>query len=260
MPYWKERGVLMGNIYNKKIRQPLFTLVFILALWELIILTFDIPNYILPDPRSVILVLFERYEILLTHSLVTIIEICLGLVLGISLGLLFALLLLINRRIERWFLPIIIISQAIPFFAIAPILMLWLGYGMGSKVVMTAIIIFFPITTCCFDGLRSTPKGYLDLCKTLNLTLWQTILRVRFPAALPSIGSGIRVSVVIAPIGAVIGEWVGASEGLGYFMLQSNARMMIPDLFAALFILCLFSVFLYFITDFFIKKLIKWPI
>ncbi len=202
--------------------------------------------------------LFERHDVLLKHTWVTSQEILLGLLLGLSMGLFFALQMLLFQPVKRWLLPILITSQAIPVFALAPILMLWLGYGIASKVVMAALIIFFPVTTCCYDGLRNTPTGYLDLSQTMGANRWRQLWHIRLPAALPVLASGIRVAVVVAPIGAVAGEWVGSSEGLGYLMLQTNARMLIDEMFAALFILAAVSVSLYFITDWALKRLIPW--
>ncbi|MEL0622041.1 ABC transporter permease [Marinomonas arenicola] len=230
----------------------------ILIAWQGLIYAFALPSFILPTPLSVLDRLIVRHEILLRHSWVTAQEIILGLLLGLSMGLFFALQMLLFKPVKRWLLPILIASQAIPVFAIAPVLMLWLDYGIASKVVMAAIIIFFPVTTCCYDGLSNTPKGFLDLAHTMQASRWQQLIHVQLPAALPALASGIRVAVVIAPIGAVAGEWVGSSAGLGYLMLQANARMMIDDMFAALFILSLLSVALYFITDFALKKLIPW--
>ncbi|NUW70607.1 ABC transporter permease [Vibrio coralliilyticus] len=230
----------------------------ILGLWQLVVVVFDMPSFILPKPLDVFERLISRFDVLMKHTLVTGQEIVLGLLIGLSMGLFFALQMLLFKPLKRWLLPILIASQAIPVFAIAPVLMLWLGYGIASKVVMAAIIIFFPVTTCCYDGLRNTPTGYLDLAKTMGASKWQMLKHIQLPAALPTLASGIRVAVVIAPIGAVAGEWVGSSEGLGYLMLQANARMIIDEMFAALFILALLSVSLYFITDKLLKKLIPW--
>lgn len=230
----------------------------IVGLWQLVVVVFDMPSFILPTPLDVFERLISRFDVLMRHTLVTGQEIVLGLLLGLSMGLFFALQMLLFKPLKRWLLPILIASQAIPVFAIAPVLMLWLGYGIASKVVMAAIIIFFPVTTCCYDGLRNTPTGYLDLAKTMGASKWQMLKHIQLPAALPTLASGIRVAVVIAPIGAVVGEWVGSSEGLGYLMLQANARMIIDEMFAALFILALLSVSLYFITDKLLKKLIPW--
>ncbi|WP_394246897.1 ABC transporter permease [Vibrio profundi] len=232
----------------------------IIGLWQAVVVVFDMPAFILPAPLDVFERLIQRYDVLARHSWVTAQEIVLGLLLGLSMGMMFALQMLLFKPVKRWLLPILIASQAIPVFAIAPVLMLWLGYGIASKVVMAALIIFFPVTTCCYDGLRNTPTGYLDLVKTMGASKWQTLRYVQLPASLPTLASGIRVAVVIAPIGAVAGEWVGSSEGLGYLMLQANARMMIDEMFAALFILSALSVSLYFVTDKLLKKFIPWEV
>lgn len=236
----------------------LITVVVLLGIWQLLVVAFDMPSFILPAPIDVLDKLLTRYDVLLKHSWVTAKEILLGLALGLSMGLMFALQMLMFEPLKRWLLPILIASQAIPVFAIAPILMLWLGYGIASKVVMAAIIIFFPVTTCCYDGLRNTPTGYLDLAKTMGASKWQLLRHIQLPAALPTLASGIRVAVVIAPIGAVVGEWVGSSAGLGYLMLHANARMIIDEMFAALLILAVLSIALYFITDKLLKKAIPW--
>jgi len=238
----------------------IITLCLLLGLWQSVVLLFDLPGFILPTPMEVLQRLLLRHEILLKHSWVTAQEIALGLLLGLLLGLFFALQMLLFRPVKRWLLPLLIISQAVPVFAIAPLLMLWLGYGIASKVVMAAIIIFFPVTTCCYDGLLNTPQGYLDLSKTMGASKWQQLRHIQLPAALPALASGIRVAVVVAPIGAVAGEWVGSSAGLGYLMLQANARMMIDEMFAALFLLSLLAITLYFVTDLLLKKLIPWKL
>lgn len=244
-------------VSHPAVRLALSALV-ILALWQLLVVALRLPAFILPAPLDVFERLLLRHDVLLRHTWVTGQEIVLGLLLGLSVGLMFALQMLLFAPLKRWLLPLLIASQAVPVFAIAPILMLWLGYGMASKVVMAAIIIFFPVTTCCYDGLRNTPNGYLDLAHTMRATRWQLLRYIRFPAALPALASGIRVAVVIAPIGAVAGEWVGSSEGLGYLMLQANARMQIDEMFAALFILSGLSVALYFLTDTLLKRFIPW--
>jgi len=238
----------------------LISFIVIIFIWQAIIMVFKLPAFILPEPLSVFERLISRSDVLLKHSWVTTQEIILGLLLGLSMGLFFALQMLLFKPIKRWLLPILIASQAIPVFAIAPILMIWLGYGISSKIVMAAMIIFFPVATCCYDGLKNTPTGYLDLAKTMQASKWQMLRHIQLPAALPTLASGIRVAVVIAPIGAVAGEWVGSSEGLGYLMLQANARMLIDEMFAALFILSVISVALYFITDKCLNKLIPWQL
>ncbi|GAL10017.1 hydroxymethylpyrimidine ABC transporter transmembrane component [Vibrio astriarenae] len=183
---------------NEKLDHPalrlLVTTLIIFGLWQGVVVVFEMPSFILPAPIDVMQRLITRYDVLLHHSWVTAQEILLGLLLGLTMGLFFALQMLLFEPLKRWLLPVLIASQAIPVFAIAPILMLWLGYGIASKVVMAAIIIFFPVTTCCYDGLRNTPTGYLDLAKTMGATKWERLRHIQLPAALPTLASGIRVA------------------------------------------------------------------
>jgi len=230
----------------------------VLACWWLLVKLTGVPKFILPSPDLVIERLWVLRETLWHHTVVTFTEIVLGLLLGLVMGLCFALSMLQFRPVRLWLLPVVLASQAIPVFALAPILVLWLGYGMASKVVMAAMIIFFPVVMTCFDGLRHTPVGYLDLAQTLGASKRQQLLRIRFPAALPAVASGLRMAVAVAPIGAIIGEWVGSGEGLGFYMLHANARMQVGDMFAALFVLALFSMVLYYSTDSLLKRAIPW--
>lgn len=247
----------MRLLEHSAMRGLLITVVLLLSWWSAVQLT-GVPKFILPSPDLVLLRLWELRASLLHHTLVTFSEIVLGLILGLSMGMCFALLMLRFQPVRLWLLPVLLASQAIPVFALAPILVLWLGYGMASKVVMAAMIIFFPITMTCFDGLRHTHAGYLELAQTLGASRLQLLLRVRLPNALPSIASGLRMAVAVAPIGAIIGEWVGSGEGLGFYMLHANARMQVADMFAALFILALFSLLLYYSTDSLLKRAIPW--
>ncbi len=240
--------------------QVVISALFILGLWQSVIVLFDLPRFILPGPLQVIERIYIRHDVLLHHGIVTFKEVILGLLLGVFCGMFFALQMLLFQPVKRWLLPILIISQAIPVFALAPIFMLWLGYGIASKVTMAAIIIFFPITTCAYDGLKSTPQGYQDLVQTMGASRWQMLIHIQIPAALPAIASGIRVATVVAPIGAITGEWVGSSAGLGYLMLQANARMMVDEMFAALLVLSLFSILLYFFIDLLLKRWISWKL
>ena len=162
------------------------------------------------------------------------------------------------RPARRWLLPVVVVSQAIPVFALAPLLVLWLGYGMASKVAMAVLIIYFPVTAAFFDGLRRTDPGWLDLARTMGAGRWAILCRIRLPAALPALASGLRVAAAVAPIGAVIGEWVGASAGLGYLMLHANARVQIDVMFAALVTLAAIGVALYFAVDAGLRRLVPW--
>jgi putative hydroxymethylpyrimidine transport system permease protein len=163
-----------------------------------------------------------------------------------------------SRSLKRWLLPVLVISQAIPVFALAPLLVLWLGYGMSSKIAMAVLIIFFPVTAAFYDGMRSTEPEWLELAQVMNAKSMAIIRQVRIPAALPAFASGLRVATAVAPIGAVVGEWVGSSRGLGFYMLHANARMQIDIMFAALSLLCIVSLTLYFLVDRAMIKIVYW--
>jgi putative hydroxymethylpyrimidine transport system permease protein len=152
----------------------------------------------------------------------------------------------------------LITSQALPTFAIAPLLVIWLGYGMMSKIVVAMMMIFFPVASAFYDGLRRTPVEWLYLGQVMGASPWRLLWRIRIPAALPALGSGLRVAATFAPMGAVIGEWVGASQGLGFLMLNANARMQIDLVFAVLIVLVALTLLLYFSVDKTLKKIVFW--
>ena len=151
-----------------------------------------------------------------------------------------------------------VISQSLPVFALAPLLTLWFGYGMSSKIAMAILIIYFPVVAATFDGLRHTNSAMLDLAHTLKASPANIMLQIRLPAALPSIASGIRVATSVAPIGAVVGEWVGSSKGLGYLMLHANGRMQTDLMFAALLCLCLIALLLYTGVNHLLERALYW--
>ena len=205
-----------------------------------------VPHFILPSPIRVAEALWSNLELIIEHAGITIAEVIIGLVIGSLLGAVTAIQLMMSPLARRFLLPVLVFSQAVPVFALAPILTLWLGYGLASKIAMAVLIIYFPVASNFFDGLRRTDSGLLDLAQVMGANPSRVLWRLRVPAALPSLGSGLRLAAVYAPIGAVIGEWVGASKGLGYLMLLANGRAKIDLMFASLFVLALFTVFLHF--------------
>ncbi len=230
----------------------------IIVCWHILVVITKVPSFIFPAPIDVFSTIVDQYKTLLTHGVVTLIEIVIGLMIGITLGVLSAIMLTTFKRSRQWALPLMVISQSLPVFALAPLLTLWFGYGMASKIVMATLIIYFPVVAATFDGLRHTSQSMVDLADTLGAKQWAIIWQIRLPAALPSIASGIRVATSIAPIGAVIGEWVGSSQGLGYLMLNANGRMQTDLMFAALLCLCLIAVALYFLVSSTLDRCLYW--
>ncbi len=217
----------------------------LLALWEGAVRVFALPPFILPGPVRVGQAMVENAGLIAYHAGITGMEVILGLAIGASLGAGTAIGLAVSPLARALVRPALIVTQALPVFALAPILTLWLGYGMASKVLMAVLIIYFPVTSSFFDGLMRTPRGWLDLGRTMGATPRQMMWRIRVPAAVPSLASGLRLAAVYAPIGAVIGEWVGAAGGLGYLMLLANGRAKTDLMFAALIVLALMALLLY---------------
>ncbi|NRB18396.1 MAG: ABC transporter permease [Rhodobacteraceae bacterium] len=213
--------------------------------WQMLVWGTGAPHYILPSPLRVAKAGFASRALILEHSLVTATEVVLGLLIGTFLGALTAIHLASLQWAQRLLLPILVVTQAVPVFALAPILTLWFGYGMASKIVMAVLIIYFPVTSAFHDGLTRVDSGLLDLARTMGASRWQVMRRIRIPHALPSLATGLRLAAVYAPIGAVIGEWVGASKGLGYLMLLANGRVKIDLMFASLIALALLTVMLH---------------
>ncbi|MYB65770.1 ABC transporter permease [Candidatus Poribacteria bacterium] len=216
---------------------PVLIFLGILFIWELIVFLRDIPRYILPAPSRIIVTLFVERVQLLHHSFVTFQEMLYGFLLAICFGIPLAILMFEFPILERAFYPYVIGSQTVPVFAIAPLLGVWFGLGIASKVIMAAIIVFFAIVLNTLDGLKSTDPDIISLFRIHRATRWQILWKVRIPAALPFIFSGAKIGISISTIGAIIGELVGANAGLGHLMLLANSQLQVSLVFAA--ILCL---------------------
>ncbi len=210
------------------------TAVVLVASWQAIVIAFAPPRYILPAPLDVAAAFHRQPLYLLDNALVTLAEIAAGFMAGTLAGIVTALGVASFPRLGRAVWPIVLVLQAFPVFVIAPLLVLWFGFGMASKVVMTSLIIFFPVASAFADGLRRTPPEIVDAAALTPASHRQTLFLLRVPLAIPALVSGLRVAAPLAPLGAVIGEWVGASAGLGFVMVQANARMQTDTMFAAM--------------------------
>ena len=234
------------------------TLMGLIVLWQLVIVVFHLPKYIVPPPALVLHAFIDQFDYFMHHLSHTALAICLAIVVGVLGGAINGLALLYVPTLRRWVLPLLLATQAIPMFAIAPLLVLWFGYGLLPKVLVAVMIIFFPVTITFYDGLRRLDKSYLQLANTLGATPWTVFRHIRLPACLPLAGSGIRMAATLAPIGVIIGEWVGASKGMGYILLEANGRMKPDVMFAGIFIICIFTVTLYTVADRMMKRFIPW--
>lgn len=228
-----------------RMRYALAASAFALLLWQGIVWITVVPSFILPSPLRVAQAALDNRVLIAENALVTATEVILGLMIGTLLGAATAIQLASSDRVHRLVMPVLIFTQAVPVFALAPILTLWFGYGIASKVVMAVLIIYFPVTSAFYDGLTRVPRDVLNMAETMGGTKRQIMRRIKIPHALPSLGTGLKLAAVYAPIGAVIGEWVGASKGLGYLMLLANGRAKTDLMFASLFTLAIMTLLLH---------------
>ena len=241
-----------------KIVRTVFFMSCFLLLWQIIIWVNKPSPYLLPPPLDILALVSQQPHLLWHATWITGIEISLGLILGILFGAITALTMNVLPKLGPSLMAILLIGQALPIFAIAPLLVLWLGFGLPSKIIMIALMVFFPVTAAFHDGLVATPLTLLDFAQMNQLSTWETLRYVQIPYAMPKLGAGLKISAVIAPLAAVISEWVGASAGLGYLMLLANARLETTLVFACILILACLSLTLYFSVDFCWKKMIFW--
>jgi putative hydroxymethylpyrimidine transport system permease protein len=238
--------------------RALFVAMGLIVIWQAIVAIFAPPAFMLPPPLAVLEALRERPELWRVHAVTTLTETLLGLVIGTVVGAALALAMSFVPATKRLLLPALVVSQAIPVFAIAPLLALWFGFGIASKIIMATIAIFFPVTSAFADGLGRTDAGLLDLARLYRAKRWQMVTYLRVPNAFPDLVTGIRLAAVYAPVGALIGEWVGSTSGLGYAMLFANSRSETDVVFAALILIVAMSVILRAAVDLLTANLTPW--
>jgi NitT/TauT family transport system permease protein len=221
--------------------------IILLAGWEAAVRVYDVPQVVLPAPSQVLMQLWLLFAsgIIWRHLGITLLEIVAGFALGAAMALLLGSLIAMFRVIDRIVFPYIVALQAVPKVAIAPLLIIWFGFGLQSKVLMTAVIAFFPVLVNTVVGLKSVEQDRLDLMTALDARRWQTFRYVRLPTALPFIFAGLDVSAVLSVIGAIVGEFVGATGGLGYLLLVNNADLRIATVFAILVVLAAIGITLH---------------
>ena len=229
-----------------------------MAFWELIVRWLGVPGWLLPAPSQILTALLSMPDVIAGHAWATISSTLLGLMAAIALALAAAVLMHVSPLAERSFLPLIVASQSLPGLALAPLLAVWFGYGLAPKVIMVAILCFFPIAVNAIDGFKRVERGQVDSLLTLGATPAQLFRCVFLPSALFQMFSGLKVAVSYAAVGAMVGEWVGSSQGLGYFMLRSSSQFLTDRVFAAIVVLAAIGMSLFHLVDILQKRLLPW--
>jgi ABC-type nitrate/sulfonate/bicarbonate transport system permease component len=226
----------------KKYLPSLGIFLVLLFVWETVVRCLEIKEYILPAPSRIGIVFVESIPLLWEHSLHTVNEAILGFLLAIIGGVILAMLMGIFPLIKKLLYPLVVISQTIPIMALAPLLIIWFGYNLLPKVMVVALVCFFPITVSLVEGLEAVDRDMVKLLLAMGASPWQIFSKVQLPGALPSFFSGLKISVTYSILGAIIGEWLGASKGLGVFMIRSMNSFLTAQVFAAIMVISLLSL------------------
>ncbi|MEO8667608.1 MAG: ABC transporter permease [Bauldia sp.] len=230
----------------RDIASPLLLMALVLAAWEGAVHLFQIQPYVLPPPSMVVRSLVaDGPKVIFPQLGVTLFEILCGYALAIVVAFILSILIVYWSAFRRGVLPLIVASQTIPVIAIAPVLVIWFGYNATPRIIITAIVAFFPLTVAIVTGLQSVDPLFIDFFKTLRATSVQAFFKLRFPIALPNIFGGLKVAATLAVVGATISEWVGASRGLGYLIAQDTQQLNTARVFASLVILGLCGMALF---------------
>lgn len=233
---------------------PSIIIAVLLIIWQTLSMINIIPKFMLPSPIEVVRAFISDFPLLMEHTEITLIEAFLGLGLGIILG--FAVAVIMDRfeYAYKMIYPVLVITQTIPTVAIAPLLVLWMGYGILPKIMLILLTSFFPITIGLLDGFRSVDKDMLNLLKTMGATSFQNFIHLKLPSSLGYFFAGLRISVSYSIIGAVVAEWLGGYDGLGVYMTRVRKSYSFDKMFAVIFLISGISLLLMY----FVKKIQRW--
>jgi putative hydroxymethylpyrimidine transport system permease protein len=243
---------------------PLVLLAALVGAWQLAASSgvladlLGVESFLVPSPAEIASALWDNRSLLAENAWVTAREILFGFAIAVVLGFGIAIVLHLSLTLRRASYPLLIASQTVPIIAIAPVLILWFGFGIGPKLAIVALVCFFPITVNAMDGLRSADPDAIKLMRTLDASRWQILHRVEVPAALPFAFSGARIAATFTGIAAVFGEWAGSDSGLGHLILQDNAQLETPRMFAAFFVLSAIALALFGIVSLAERRVVTW--
>ncbi|NLI70348.1 MAG: ABC transporter permease [Firmicutes bacterium] len=247
----------IGN--NARQRLPSFLImVLLIAFWEVICRLFSLPDYILPSPSNIAGALTENFALLMKHTAATLYAVGIGLLLAIAVAMILALAMNRWESVRNAVYPLLVISQAIPIFALAPLLLIWLGVGLTPKVAVVTLVCFFPLAVNVAEGLKQVNPEALELMRVMQSGSWFTFKSLLLPSVLPHFFSGLKISATYSVMGAIIGEWLGGSIGLGVYMTRMMHSYKTGHLFAAVLIAVLLSLILFRITTMFAWLAMPW--
>jgi NitT/TauT family transport system permease protein len=238
--------------------RPLLLILLTIVLWDVAVRLFEIPPYLVPKPYDVILTFWTDGAELLRQAVPTTIATVCGFLLSALFGIPAAMLIASSRTMESYVYPLLVFSQSIPKVAIAPLFVVWFGFGMLPKVISAFLLGFFPVVVSGVQGFKSLDPDMRDLARSMRASRWQAFYMVSLPNAMPAIFAGLKVSVTLAVVGAVVGEFVGANSGIGFVLQRSIGNFELPTMFAALVILAMIGILLFWLVDLVERLVVPW--
>jgi len=246
------------RLVESEAARPLILILAIFVLWDIVIRLFRIPPYLIPAPLDVAKMLVAEWPRLLREGSYTAYATLGGFGMSILFGIPVAMLIAYSRLVESFVYPLLVFSQSIPKIAIAPLFVVWFGFGIIPKVISAFLLGFFPVVVATVMGFKSVETEMIDLARSMRASRWQMFVKFSLPQALPSIFSGLKVSATLAVVGAVVGEFVGSNSGIGYVLQIANGNFDLPLMFAALFVLSMMGVLLFALVELVEKLMIPW--
>ncbi len=250
-------GILRKVIDSPAVR-PALLIAIILVGWDVGVRVAKIPPYLVPAPTAVVFELVDKWPLLLSEAMPTLYATLGGFLLSALFGIPTAMMIASSRTVESYLYPILVFSQSIPKIAVAPLFVVWFGFGIAPKVISAFLLGFFPVVVATVLGLKSVDTDMIDLARSMRAGAFRTFRRIRLPNALPSIFGGLKVSITLAVVGAVVGEFVGSNSGIGYVLQIANGNFDLPLMFAALFVLSMMGVLLFTALEVIERLMIPW--
>jgi ABC-type nitrate/sulfonate/bicarbonate transport system permease component len=249
----------MNKVINIKEHLPaLILMVFILSIWEFTVWAFSVPQYILPAPSAIILALIQYRSLLLMHAGVTFTAVAGGLIAAVAAAAVLALAMDRKKYLKQALYPLLVVSQAVPIFALAPLILIWFGAGLMPKIIIVALVCFFPLAINLVEGLSQVDPEAVELMQTMQASRLMILRSVQLPSTLPYFFSGLKIAATYSVLGAIIGEWLAARAGLGIFMLRSMHSFRTSQLFASILVVVVISLALFKLVELLARLTMPW--
>ncbi|MBR2560718.1 MAG: ABC transporter permease [Eubacterium sp.] len=237
---------------------PVITIIAVVIVWGIVTAVFHVPSYILPGPLQVAKAFVGDFSLIMYHAAATLGEGALGMAISVALSIAIAVWMDRSEKVKKTIYPLLVISQTVPVMAVAPLLIIWFGFGMAPKIILVVIMCFFPITVNMTDGFAQVDRDYMNMFRVWNASERQIYRHLKFPAALPYFFSGLRISVTWMLVAAILSEWLGGSRGIGVYMLRSKQAYALDKVFASVIFVVVTSLVLIGILNLVRKKAVYW--